>query len=130
MERSSGGRPDSGGLTVHKGKQVCSEVYLGEEIVQSSVAKFISVERMTNPEKGVYVKERWEPSYVARLIYHELLHNVTPQWSEETLHGKKGVSIGKEGPARSAPQSGKDIEILATHMDTAGNTQWTGGFDV
>ncbi|MGD9587815.1 MAG: hypothetical protein AB7Q37_08020 [Pyrinomonadaceae bacterium] len=124
------GRPESAGLTTHADKVVCSEVYLGEEIVESETAFLLKVDKMTNPEKGVWVKERWNPQYVSRLIYHELMHNVTPKWSEKKLHVQPGVSVGKESPERNASQSKDDIRILAKHMDTAENSQWLGGFDI
>ncbi len=128
----SGGREDSsGGLTTYDGGQVCSEVYLGEEVSGGSNAELIKVERMTNTAKGVYVDKRRAPKFVAKIVFHELLHNVTPLWNETKLHHTGGVSIGLEGVGSNSAQSDKDISILADNLDAAvaRQRQWVGAWD-
>lgn len=123
----SGGRPHAGGLTTHDKGEACSEIYLGERISGTN-GVLIKADRITNPEKGFYVKSRHDPKLAANLIFHELMHNVTPKWDEHKLHRTGGVSLGKEEINGSFPQSSKDVEILAGYMDSSKHSQWTGAW--
>ena len=123
----SGGREHAGGLTTHDEGKACSEVYLGEEI-SGSGGVLITAERVKNDNNGYRVEMRFEPQLVAKAVFHELMHNVTPLWHVEKLHHISGVSLGKEEIASNFPQSNKDVEILAGNMDKSKHTQWTGAW--
>ncbi len=126
----NGMREHGDGLTTHKSGQACSEIYLGRQVVKTPTngAVLIKADRLTNEHKGVWVNERYTPQTAANLVFHELLHNVTPSWDEYQLHGTAKVSLGQESVSHNTPQSGKDIEILAEHMQKVKHTQWTGAW--
>jgi hypothetical protein len=126
------GRPhNAAGLTTYVGDKVCSEIYLGEEVSANSVGELITVERMTNADQGVFVKKRFSVRFAANLIFHELQHNVTPNWDENKLHGINGVNIGKESVGENSMQSEKDIKIVVENVDAANakQTQWLGAWE-
>lgn len=126
----SSGRPhNAAGLTTYSGNQVCSEIYLGEEVSANSPGEVIKVERMTNDIKGVRVKKRFSTRLAANLIFHELQHNVTPNWDENKLHGISDVSIGKESVGENSMQSEKDVKIIAENVDVGKQRQWTGAWE-
>ena len=83
----SGMRKHGDGLTTHKSGQACSEIYLGRQVVKTSGTLLIKADRLTNEDKGVHVLDRYSPQGAANLVFHELLHNVTPTWNEYKLHG-------------------------------------------
>ena len=68
-------------------------------------------------------------SFLAKVIYHELMHYVTPKWSAEKLHDYKGVSLGKAVTNEYALQSETDVNILADHLTKHGQRFWTGAWE-
>lgn len=127
---SSGHRREAGGLTSPpSGGQSCSEVYVGGQEVGGTAGEFIRVDTLENESKGVLVDAKATPKLLAKIVYHELMHYVTPKWSAEKLHHYKGVSLGKESTKENTPQSKADIEILANHLASHGQQFWTGAWD-
>lgn len=126
----SGHRKDAGGLTSEpSGGQSCSEAYVGDEEIAGTNGEFIQVDALEKNPKGVYVNRKASPMLLAKVIYHELMHYVTPRWSEEKLHSYKGVSLGKDVTYEYAPQSEVDIKILADHLTSHGQRFWTGAWE-
>jgi len=110
--------------------QSCSEAYVGDEEIVGTSGQFIQVDALADKTPhGVFVKKKASPILLAKIIYHELMHYVTPKWSEDKLHNYKGVSIGKLETNEYAPQSEVDIEILAKNLTSHGLRFWTGAWD-
>ncbi|MBL8253940.1 MAG: hypothetical protein JNJ76_10090 [Candidatus Competibacter sp.] len=127
----SGHRVDAGGLTsAPVGGQCCSEAYVGDAEIVGTAGEFIQVDAMDKNPQGVYVKNKASPMQLAKVIYHELMHYVTPKWSAEKLHGYPGVSLGKEKTEEYARQSEADKKILADHLTSHGLRFWTGAWEV
>ena len=126
----SGHRKDAGGLTSPpSGGQSCSEVFVGDEEFVGADGEFIRVDTLERNPKGVFVNKKAPPTFLAKVIYHELMHYVTPKWSAEKLHDYKGVSLGKAVTNEYAPQSETDVNILADHLTKHGQRFWTGAWE-
>lgn len=129
---NAGHEKDAGGLTSEPiGVESCSEAYVGDREIVGTGGKFIRVDALKDKTpNGVLVENIASPMLLAKIIYHELMHYVTPKWSEAKLHNYKGVSIGKSETKEYAPQSEVDIEILANNLTSHGLKFWTGAWEV
>lgn len=126
VDFGTGGRVDAGGLTLPYGGQVCSEAYVADAVV-SSVGVKLRVDRLSLDPPLIDVDQKRDPSLMAKLIYHEALHNRTG-YGNRKLHNTSGVSLGQATISPTHAQSKKDIELMASYLLHAKPTQWTGGW--
>lgn len=125
----SGHDEDAGGLTSEPiGGQSCCEAYVGDKEIVGTTDKFIQVDVLDKNPKGVYVNEIASPMLLAKVIYHELMHYVTPKWSEHKMHNYPDVSLGKKKVEEYARHSDADKKILAGHLTSHGLRFWTGAW--
>ncbi len=126
----SGHEAEAAGLTLPGPKgQSCSEVYVGDQEIAGTSGEFIRIDALENASKGILVEKKASPKFLAKCIYHELMHYVTPRWDGPTLHRKSGVSLGQAVINEITPQSDEDIKILADHLTSHGQQFWTGAWD-
>lgn len=126
----SGHRKDAAGLTsTSSGGQSCSEAYVGDKEIVGTDGEFIRVDTLERNPKGVFVERKASPVFLAKVIYHELMHYVTPTWSEEKLHFHQGGSLAKTGTTEHIQQSEVDIKILADNLTKHGQSFWTGAWE-
>lgn len=126
----SGHRTDTAGLTSPgPSGQSCSEAYVGDKEIVGTTGEFIRVDTLNKNPQGVFVNKKTPPAFLAKIVYHELMHYVTPTWSEDKLHNHKGVSLGKAATNELSQQSETDIKILSDHLTSHGQRFWTGAWD-
>jgi hypothetical protein len=123
VEFGSGGREKAGGLTLPDGGKVASEVCVSKGEVNGGQIKLI-VDRMTRP---LMVGVKFTPTLVAKLIYHEALHNRTG-FGNHKLHTWPGIGLGQEEINEHTEQKQADIDLMADYL-VKGLPNWTGGWD-
>ena len=129
-----GGREIAGGLTLTwrinlKGKhvrRVASEVSVSDHDVVSGGA-ILRVDWLTTSPPTIRVNKKYSVGMVARLIFHEALHNRTGL-GNRALHHHPGVRLGKAVVPNTGKPSQEDIRLMAGQLRRPVR-QWTGGWD-
>jgi hypothetical protein len=131
VDFGTGGRVHAGGLTLPWRGQVCSEVYVADQGVATGGVE-VRVDRLKTNPPVITVDQKRDPECLAKLIYHEALHNRTG-WGDRQLHGHRGVSLGKEVVNCRAARSKQDTTLMARNLlraklDKKPYRQWTRGW--
>lgn len=127
------GRPqDNAGLTVATAGQVCSEVFVADNIISGSGVT-LRADFLTTKPPEIEVNVKRDPGFMAKTIYHEALHNRTGM--ADSLHAKSGLSIGRAAIGPADTLSTADKKLMAKHLlrgtvpgKRGSETQWTGGW--
>ncbi|NJN47598.1 MAG: hypothetical protein HC808_15230 [Candidatus Competibacteraceae bacterium] len=128
VDFGEGGREHAAGLTLPYGGQVCSEVYVSDGQINGEGVK-LRVDRMSAEPPVINVNTKRSAALLARLVFHEALHNKTG-YGDHKLHNSKGVVIGKEEiTSATLDPSPKDIELMADHLLNKKTSQWKGGWE-
>ena len=131
---NAGGRgQDNAGFTVTSAGDVCSEVYVGD-MMQSGSGIKLRADFLTTDPPEIEVNVKRDPKFLAKIIYHEALHNRTDRG--DALHAIAGLSIGAATFGETDSLSEADRTVMARNLDrttTRGRrrrplTQWTGGW--
>ena len=67
-----------------------------------------------------------EPVMLAKLVFHELLHNATQM--DDELHGKTGLGLGGERIRSGTQLTEGDVDLMVQHLTTTKRSQWKDGF--
>jgi hypothetical protein len=127
VDFGTGGREHAAGLTLPYSGQVCSEAYVSDGQINGEGVK-LRVDRMSTEPPLINVNTKRDPALLARVIFHEALHNRTG-YDDHKLHNAKGVKLGRAEITSSAlAPSPKDIELMADNL-LRKTPQWTGGWE-
>ncbi|MEE4376634.1 MAG: hypothetical protein V2J55_03865 [Candidatus Competibacteraceae bacterium] len=127
VDFGTGGRAHAAGLTMQYGGQVCSEVYVSDGQINGEGVK-LRVDRMSNEPPVINVKNKRDPELLARVIFHEALHNLTG-FGDHKLHNASGVEIGQASVSAAMEPSLKDKQLMANNLLNKKANQWKGGWE-
>ncbi|MCA9420292.1 MAG: hypothetical protein KC587_14530 [Nitrospira sp.] len=134
VEFGTGGREIAGGLTLtdhvtvsgRRVRQVASEVSLSGGQIATGPGATLRVDRLSTTPPTIRVDKKRSVGTVARVIFHEALHNRTGM-GNRALHTHPGVRLGEEFVPTTGMPSKADIRLMADHL-TNPIGQWTGGW--
>ena len=127
-----GGREDADGLTGFTAGEVCSEAYAAEPDLVGGDEQKLRVDRLTTEGNLLGVESRRDPSCLAKVIFHEFMHNRSGQG--DRMHDNPELTIGRSVDCRQ-DVSPADRAFLADHLrrdprNRRWRQQWTGGWAV
>lgn len=134
IDFGTGGREIAGGLTLtdhvivggRRVRQVASEVSVSGGQITTGPGATLRVDRLSTTPPTIRVDKKRSVGTVARIIFHEALHNRTGL-GNRALHNHPGVRLGEEFVPTTGMPSSEDIRLMANHL-TNPTGQWTGGW--
>lgn len=121
------GHNANGGLTEFHGGMVCTEVYVGDGLGTVG-GETLRVDRLSMDPPTIDCAVKRKTGHVARLIFHELLHNRLGK--EDDMHDIPKLFLGKAKVPEAGRPSPRDVSEMAKHLMRKGHRPWTGGFDL
>jgi hypothetical protein len=117
---------DTGGFTRPYEGKTCSEVYVGDPHEGSSPVT-LQVDRMDASHKNLPLDVIRPPAFMARLIFHEMLHNQTAYYDK--LHNHDGLRRAEI--KESTPLTDTNIKLMKAAIDDKIiRHQWNGAWDL
>ncbi len=107
-------------------RQVASEVSVSGERIATGPGATLRVDWLTTTPPTIRVDEKRSVGLIARVIFHEALHNRTGM-GNHALHTHPGVRLGGEPIRETDMPSREDIRLMAKRL-TNPTRQWTGGW--